>query len=80
MMSESPIKEQIITELTDLDPHQLQEVLNFTRNLKAQTQGALGRNLMHLVGSIPPDDLALMEKVIEEDCERIDPQTWDITL
>lgn len=32
--------------------------------------------LLEFMGSIPESDLRLMEKVIEEDCERIDPDAW----
>lgn len=75
------IKAQIVAELDRLTLGQLQEVLDFIRALTGtRRKGVLGRDLMHHVGSIPPDDLALMAQAIEEGCERIDPETWDIEL
>lgn len=39
-------------------------------------EGAPSTVLLKFVGSIPQDDLRLMERIIEEDCERIDPNEW----
>jgi hypothetical protein len=38
--------------------------------------GASGEDLRSLTGTISPDDLDVMERVIEEDCERIDLEDW----
>jgi hypothetical protein len=36
--------------------------------------------LAQFAGSIPADDLAAMETAIEEGCEQIDPESWDVEL
>lgn len=42
----------------------------------ASLRGSTADVLLRFAGSIPPDDLARMEQVIEQDCERIDPNEW----
>lgn len=32
--------------------------------------------ILSLIGTISPEDLAIMSRVIEEDCERIDHDGW----
>jgi hypothetical protein len=39
-------------------------------------RGVDGRQLLRFAGAIPPEDLALMERAIEEGCERIDGDDW----
>lgn len=74
----SAIKDQIIRELEQLDEVQLRAVLGSVR----RTQGKLPPGVpgsefgRRVSGLIPPDALERMEKVIEEDCERIEPDEW----
>jgi hypothetical protein len=35
-----------------------------------------GAAIAHLAGSIPVEDLEIMSKAIEDECERIDPHGW----
>ncbi|HEX2077928.1 MAG TPA: hypothetical protein VHG08_09470 [Longimicrobium sp.] len=37
-------------------------------------RGLSGDELLRFVGTISPEDLDLMERIIEEECERIDPE------
>jgi hypothetical protein len=39
-------------------------------------RGMSGEKLRSLVGSISPEDLDVMERVIEDEFERIDPHGW----
>jgi len=68
-------KEEIIRELDKLDKDQLNEVLQFTRQLSAP-KGVPGETLLRFAGRISLEDLALMEQAIEEDCENIEPDGW----
>lgn len=36
--------------------------------------------LMHMAGTLDPEEARLMREAIEEACEQIDPETWDIEL
>jgi hypothetical protein len=67
------VVEQLRTMPFDLQ----QEVLFFTRKLKASTQvGMPGRALLQFAGAISPDDLAIMSQVIEADCEQVNLNEW----
>jgi uncharacterized protein involved in exopolysaccharide biosynthesis len=59
-------------------PYDLQqEVLYFTRKLKASTQvGMPGKNLLQFAGTFPLDDLEIMRRAIEADCGRVDLNEW----
>jgi len=41
-----------------------------------EIKGVPAKNLLKYVGSISKEDLLLMEKAIEEGCERIDVDEW----
>ncbi len=72
-----PLKEQIISQLERLPEEQQEQVLAFVRTLAATgAKGVPGQELLRFVGLIPADDLALMARVIEDECERIDTGEW----
>lgn len=71
------LKEQIISQLERLPEEQQEQVLAFVRTLAATgAKGIPGQELVRFVGLIPTDDLSLMARVIEEECERIDTGEW----
>lgn len=73
-MTTTFIKDDIIAQIEKL-PYDLQlRVLDFAKTLKPK--GVKGKNLLQFEGAIPSDDLKLMSKAIEEDCERIDASEW----
>jgi len=39
-------------------------------------QGVPGKKLLRFAGTIPHDDILMMQKAIQEDCERIDLNEW----
>ena len=59
-------------------PQHLQwQVLEFVRSLiKTEVRGTPGHQLLRFAGSIPSDDLQVMRKAIEQDCERVDVDEW----
>jgi len=59
-------KEEIIRELDKLNKDQLNEVLQFTRQLSAP-KGVPIESLMDFIGRISPEDLEEMARAIEED-------------
>lgn len=68
------IKDDIIAQLDKL-PYDLQlRVLDFAKTL--MPKGVDGKSLLRFEGAIPADDLHLMSKAIEEDCERVDASEW----
>lgn len=69
------LTEELREELDKLAPEQQRQVLACARQL-SRPAGVPGEVVLRFAGLIPPDDLALMEQAIEEDCERIDPDEW----
>jgi hypothetical protein len=73
-MVDSIVKEQFLEALDRLTPDQQQQALELVRSL-ARPRGKPGRSLLKFAGRIPPDDVAKMEKAIE-DLEKVDPNEW----
>ena len=71
----SALKEKILDEIESLDNGQLRQVLGSVRAAKGRKNpgATFGELLAEFGGSIPNDELDRMERAIEEDCERIDP-------
>ncbi len=61
-----------VVELLKTLPQELQRrVLEFARGLAQSTpHGVPGRELLHLAGTISPEDAEQMRQAIEEGCER----------
>lgn len=78
-MATPTIIEQIISRLDRMTPEQQKLVLNYASGL-GLPRGMPGDELIALMDriQIDPADLAEMEKAIEEECERIDPDGWDL--
>ena len=43
---------------------------------KVKIQGTPGHKLLKFAGSIPPDDLTIMQDAIEQDCGQVDLNEW----
>jgi dihydroorotase-like cyclic amidohydrolase len=68
------IKDDIIAQIDKL-PYNLQlRVLDFAKTL--MPKGVDGKSLLRFEGTISADDLHLISKAIEEDCERVDTGEW----
>ena len=73
-MTTAFIKNSLIAQVDKL-PYDLQlRVLDFAKSL--MPRGVSGKSLLRFEGVISDDDLRLMSKAIEENCERIDVNEW----
>ena len=77
-MSPDPlIQSEILDYLGQLGSADQAKVANLARLLATSSkQGTPGKELLRLVGTISHDDLEKMKQVIEEECERIEPNEW----
>jgi hypothetical protein len=73
--SNSSLLPLILHEVESLTDAQQRRVLAYIRELQAGPARS-GAALIELAGTIPLHDLNLMEKAIEEECERIDLDGW----
>jgi hypothetical protein len=72
-----PIIDEVVEQLKVMPQPLQRQVLEFVRSLvKTEVRGTAGQQLLRFAGSILPDDLQLMSKAIEQDCERIDVDEW----
>ena len=69
-MVSATVKNEILAQLNKLAPEQQRQVLDFARTL-AQTKprGVPGGELLRFAGTIPPEDLQVMARAIEEGCD-----------
>lgn len=76
-MPNPSIEKEIITQLGKLPLEKQQQVLHFVRALTTdQPLGIPGKDLLRFAGTIEESDLKVMERVIGEDCERVNPDEW----
>jgi hypothetical protein len=80
MNPDPTLQNDLLNYLGRLGSDEQARVVDYARTLasssKSQEVGARGKDLLRIVGLIPPEDLAEMKRAIEEDCERIDPNEW----
>ena len=68
---------EIQSRVSELAPEQKRQVLDYARALgEAPRRGVPGKALLRFAGTIPEEDITVMERVIEEECERIDERDW----
>jgi len=73
-MTNTSIKDALVAQIDRL-PYDLQlRVLDFAKALIPK--GVQGKSLLRYEGTIPADDLQLISKAIEENCERVDVSEW----
>ena len=71
------LQNDILKELAHLTVEQQRQILNFSRFLTASKPvGVQGKRLLDFEGAIDKSDLDLVEKAVEEGCERIDAHEW----
>lgn len=79
------IKRRVIERLDALGIEDKRKVLDFSRELTArgpfeprepQPVGDTGGALLAFAGTIPADDLQIIRRAVEEDCERVDEEGW----
>jgi hypothetical protein len=79
-MNSIPIKEQILQEVDKLNPQQQERLLYMVRQMQQATPpGTPGEVWLenHHLFDFAPGDLAEMLKVIEEEREKIDWESWE---
>ncbi|WP_059001923.1 hypothetical protein [Leptolyngbya sp. NIES-2104] len=73
----SSILDEVIEQLRRMPKNSQKRVLEFAKSLNHSTvQGVPGSQLLRFAGVIAPDDIALMRKAIEQDCEQVDMNEW----
>lgn len=78
-MSNSVIITQLLSQLSQLPLELQRRVLDFTQALTlsmSTSKGTPGKKLLSFKEIIPPDDLQTMNRLIEEGCEKINPNEW----
>ena len=74
---DTSIVEKVIEQLRSL-PQELQwRVLEFTRALAVSTpHGVAGVQLLRFAGTIPIEDLKVIQETIDQGCEQVDVNEW----
>ena len=76
-MTTLAMKSELLHHLNRLPTAMQCQVLQFARALEMTTHaGVPGSSLISFAGCIPPDDLSVIAKAVEEDCERVDAHEW----
>lgn len=71
------LKDRIINELNSLNQFQQKKLLDYAMSLKVPKNKITdGKDLLGFSGVISKEDLAIMEKTIEEGCEQVDLNEW----
>ena len=66
------VKKEIINQMGRLDYEHQRRVLDFTRALAVTgPKGVSGKKLLSFGGICPEDDLKVMKKAIEDNCEKV---------
>jgi hypothetical protein len=74
------VVDKVIEQLRVLPTELKWRVLEFTRALTVSApHGTPGRQLLVFAGAIPAADLSLIRQTIEEGCERVDADEWQIS-
>jgi hypothetical protein len=69
--------DQVVEQLRSMLQPLQWEVLEFARSLiSSKVQGVSGQQLLRFAGTIPIDDLQLMQEAIKQDCEQVDLNEW----
>ena len=78
-MIKQAIPQEVLKYLQKLPPDKQQEVLDFTRKIAESPlhpKGIPGNALLRSGGCIDKEDIKLMQKAINQECERIDTDEW----
>ena len=69
-MSDKPLKDNLIAQIEKLSPDNQRRLLDYVKTLVPT--GVTGKSLLRFKGAIPADDLKLISKAIEENCEKVE--------
>jgi len=72
------IERELQEQVSRLRSDEQRRVLDFARSLASSSQpnGGSGKSLLKYAGAIEQDDLAIIEQVIREGCETVNPDEW----
>jgi len=72
------VERELQEQISKLPSAQQRRVLDFARSLASATPqgGGTGQALLRYAGSIEQDDLTIIEKMIDEGCETVNPDEW----
>jgi hypothetical protein len=74
-MVNQSIQKEILDQLSKLHIEQQRQVLDFARALTVPV-GKHGKELLHFIGEISLEDLKIMSRAIEQDCEQVHVNEW----
>lgn len=76
-MVSSILERELHEHLERLPEPKQRAVVEYARGLAVEKpKGVPGKDLFKFIGTIEPDDIALMKRAIEEECERVDLDEW----
>jgi len=77
IMTNIEYRKEIINQIDRLNTEQQREVLNFVRFISTKCPiGVAGNKLLYASGTIEQDDLQIMSRAIEEECEQVNLDEW----
>ncbi len=76
-MNTQSIEKSISDYIKTLNIEEQKKILELVRNLSIyKNKGSNGKNLISFVSSINNEDLSLMQKAIDSDCEQVNNNEW----
>jgi len=76
-MNTQSIEQSISEYIKTLNIEEQKKILEFVRNLSlSKTKGSFGKDLISFASSINNEDLSLMKKAIDSDCEKVNDNEW----
>ena len=72
-MSDANIQKEIVKKINQMSDEEQRQVLQFANNLVSSQPKKSPGHFLDLVGTLDTESAQEMLRVIEEDCERIDP-------
>jgi hypothetical protein len=76
-MHSEKLARDVVREMDRMPIKQQRRVVEFAHALAhSHPQGTPGRDLVRFSGFVDPADLDEMSEVIEEGCEKVDPDAW----
>ncbi|MFO7890069.1 MAG: hypothetical protein R6V04_06995 [bacterium] len=71
------IKKEILEQLDHLKFEQQNQILQYINNLTHQRKHSVnGKKLLDFAGEIDEGDLKIISDVIEQGCEKVNPDEW----
>jgi len=76
-MYDAALKEELLKHLEHLPSELQRQVLELSRAMaRSAARGIPGKQLFRFSGILSQEDASAMAQLIEEGCERVDPNEW----